>query len=119
MIKHLNKSTVHEYLLQKERLNESSNKSKNYKNMATIRNGRWLSQVILVGVYLVITCCNYNFCTVSIISTLLTGQYHELYSVEEVFSKEIYCFIMHRCEFFVILGILFYINYYLSLEFIF
>uniref|UniRef100_A0A2H1WHD4 SFRICE_012981 n=1 Tax=Spodoptera frugiperda TaxID=7108 RepID=A0A2H1WHD4_SPOFR len=41
---HLNKETVHEHLLQKEKLLESKTKAKYSGNMSTTRNGRWLSQ---------------------------------------------------------------------------
>lgn len=45
MIKNLNKNTVHEHLLKKEKLLELKTKPKYSDSMSTTRNGRWLSQV--------------------------------------------------------------------------
>lgn len=45
MLKHLNKNTVHEHLLQQEKLLESKTKPRYSGNMSATRNGRWLTQV--------------------------------------------------------------------------
>lgn len=94
MIKHLNKETVHEHLLQKEKLLESKTKAKYSGNMSTTRNGRWLSQVRFYN-YPFLLLSIIFYCSVHGVLDNITYRYFDSKNKKELFFAEQIEYVRH------------------------